>query len=158
MEKSRMSSGAAVGNGAEPPRQPSPPTGSVPTRRVGGRDPSSLRVQIEALMLDPRGHFRPRALTLLACDGDTDPLLVMQVGEHGDGALSVMTSQPLATGGRFRVWLASEQAQEAASAMAGRRYLLAECRAGHRPEDAGQPCWVSVLRPELDAPLPGEGA
>ncbi len=142
-----------------------PPTGAgTPTRLRGlsGRDPLSLRIQIEALLLDPRGHFRPRTVALQSPGGrPEDELLVMQVGEHADGSLSVVTAEPLAAGQTYRVQVAADDAspgQGAADAAPMGSYLLAECRCGNRPEDGSQPCWVSTLRPQPPAGGPDRGA
>ena len=129
-----------------------PPGARTPARSrgVSGRDPLSLRIQIEALLLDPRGHFRPRTLALQAPGArPEDELLVMQVGEHDDGSLSVVTAEPLAAGQAYLVQAAQEAPPQAgAAAPPMGRYLLAECRCGNRPEDGSQPCWVSTLRPQ----------
>ncbi len=113
------------------------------------RDAPGLSVQVDALLLDPRGQFRPRALVLRAAD---DPhveqeLLVMQVGEHADGSLSVITNEPLVPGESFQV-RASEQRSPDDAVARGEIYLVCGCRPGNRPEDGGQQCWVSVLQPQ----------
>ena len=121
---------------------------SARSRGLSSRDVLSLRIQIEALLLDPRGHFRPRTLALQAPGGrPEDELLVMQVGEHEDGSLSVVTAEALGAGQVYRVQLSPPD-----DARPMGRYLLAECRRGSRPEDGSQPCWVSTLRPAAAAP------
>ena len=134
-----------------------PPGARTPARSrgVSGRDPLSLRIQIEALLLDPRGHFRPRTLALQTPGGrPEDELLVMQVGEQEDGSLSVVTAEPLAAGQIYRVQVAADDAlagEGDAAAVPMGSYLLVECRCGNRPEDGSQPCWVSTLRPQAPA-------
>ncbi len=103
-------------------------------------DPLRLRIQVEALLLDPRGHFRPRTLTLQTPGGDE--MLVVQVGEQQDGTLSIVTPEPLAPGERFRVL-----PLDAAPTQPGRRCTLRVCRPGHRPGDAALDCWISELEP-----------
>lgn len=114
-----------------------------PRRDALAGDAAGLRVQIEALLLDPRGRFRPRPLTLRALGAaDVDEILVMQVGEHDDGTLSVITPEPLPDGGGFDV---------AGDGAGLGIYVLASCRGGHRPEDGALDCWISLLRPRVEA-------
>ncbi|OIQ82441.1 hypothetical protein GALL_357740 [mine drainage metagenome] len=96
-------------------------------------DAARLRAEVDALLLDPRGRFRPRARVLRdAVDGGER--VVMQVGEDARGGICVVTAQALPTDGS---WLLDDDA---------RPLRLAGARAGHRPEDAQAPCWISVLR------------
>ena len=140
--------------GADPRDSAPRPTGEAngPARGGLARDPLSLRIQVEALLLDPRGHFRPRPLTLQPASGGREQaLLVMQVGEHEDGSLSVVTSEPLVPGELFSVRAAPTRSPTDPLADAG-WYLLCSCRPGNRPEDERQDCWISVLRPQPAAP------
>ncbi len=126
--------------------------GAAWARGSPARDPLSLRIQVEALLLDPRGHFRPRPLTLQPASGGREQaLLVMQVGEHEDGSLSVVTSEPLVPGELFSVRAAPARSPTDPLADAS-WYLLCSCRPGNRPEDERQECWISVLRPQPAAP------
>ncbi len=134
-----------------PARAAGPASGGVSP----GRDALSLRIQIEALLLDPRGSFRPRPITLRpAATAGSDDLLVMQVAEHADGAISVVTSEPLDPGQGFVVG-GDGSAHNAATHAPGHardhahehEYVLLVCRPGNRPEDGGRACWISVLRP-----------
>lgn len=137
-------------SGADPREALPEPTGEGAAQARGGlaRDPLSLRIQVEALLLDPRGHFRPRPLTLQPASGGREQaLLVMQVGEHEDGGLSVVTSEPLVPGELFSVRAAPARSPTDPLADGG-WYLLCSCRPGNRPEDEGQECWISVLRPQ----------
>ena len=141
----------AGGGPRDPAPKPSAETGGQPPGGLA-RDPLSLRIQVEALLLDPRGHFRPRPLTLQPASGGREQaLLVMQVGEHEDGSFSVVTSEPLVPGGLFSVRAAPARSPTDPLADAG-WYLLCSCRPGNRPEDEGQECWISVLRPQPAAP------
>lgn len=153
MDKPRTSSRAGTQPEADLPWDPGfgPAGGAAPPRALE-RDPSSLRVQIDALLLDPRGHFRPFPLMLRPSDGSDalDDLLVMQVGEHGDGCIGVVTPEPLVPGACFRVQPAQEP-DFGQAAPPGGLYLVTGCRPGHRPEDAGQACWISTLCPEPES-------
>ena len=134
-----------------------------------GRDALSLRIQVEALLLDPRGGFRPRPITLRpAGAAGADDLLVMQVAEQADGCISVVTSEPLEPGQLFLVGgdahghehapHGQEHAPHGHGHAHGREYLLLGCRPGNRPEDGGQACWISVLRPQHPVPAADSGS
>ncbi len=97
-------------------------------------DMARLHAEVDALLLDPRGRFRPRARVLRDAAGGSE-WLVMQVGEDAQGGICVVTAQALPHDGPWRL---DDTAQ---------RLRLAGARAGHRPEDAQAPCWISVLRP-----------
>ncbi len=113
-----------------------------------GRDALSLRIQIEALLLDPRGAFRPRPVTLRpAGAAGADDLLVMQVAEQADGSISVVTSEALEPGQNFLVGGDGARPDHAQHGHEP-EYLLLTCRPGTRPEDGGQACWISVLVPQ----------
>ncbi len=133
-------------------RPPAAAAGVVPGGIAPGRDALSLRIQIEALLLDPRGAFRPRPVTLRpAGEAGADDLLVMQVAEQADGSISVVTSEPLEPGRRFLVGgdgARQEPSRQGHGHDPGHECLLLSCRPGTRPEDGGQPCWISVLRPQ----------
>ena len=147
MTSGRETSGQAPGAAARPASET-----AGPARPGLARDALSLRIQVEALLLDPRGHFRPRPLTLQPAGGAREQaLLVMQVGEHEDGSLSVVTSEPLVPGELFSVRAAPTRSPTDPLADAG-WYLLCSCRPGNRPEDERQDCWISVLRPQPAAP------
>ena len=96
-------------------------------------DAARLRAEVDALLLDPRGRFRPRARVLRDAVGGVERV-VMQVGEDALGGICVVTAQALPADGS---WLLDDEA---------RPLRLAGARAGHRPEDAQAPCWISVLR------------
>lgn len=146
---SNTSRANAAAGGDLPWDSPTPPSApDTPRRRVLGRDPLSLRIQVEALLLDPRGKFRPRAVQLQELAGERrDARLVMQVGEHADGSFSVVTPEPLVPGECFRVWVDPPRDDDDPLA-AGAQYMVTGCRPGNRPEDGSQGCWVSVLQPE----------
>ena len=99
----------------------------------GAADAARLRAEVDALLLDPRGRFRPCA-RVLRDTADAREWLVMQVGEDAQGGICVVTAQALP---HDRTWSLDGGAQ---------RWHLAGARAGHRPEDAQAPCWISVLR------------
>lgn len=145
-------------------RSPAGTAGAASGSAVPGRDPLSLRIQVEALLLDPRGSFRPRPVTLRqAGAAGADDLLVMQVAEQADGSISVVTSEPLEPGQVFLVGGDAHREEHAARGHGhahGREYLLLGCRPGNRPEDGGQACWISVLSPQhpAQAPVPAAGA
>ena len=96
-------------------------------------DTARLHAEVDALLLDPRGRFRPRARVLRDAVGGGERV-VMQVGEDALGGICVVTAQALPADGS---WLLDDEA---------RPLRLAGARAGHRPEDAQAPCWISVLR------------
>lgn len=142
-------------------RSPAGTAGAAPGGVLPGRDALSLRIQVEALLLDPRGSFRPRPVTLRAAGtAGADDLLVMQVAEQADGSISVLTSEALEPGQVFLVGGDGHGQDHAAHGHAhahGREYLLLGCRPGNRPEDGGQACWISVLRPKHPEPAAGTG-
>jgi hypothetical protein len=133
-------------------RPPAATAGVAAGGMLPARDALSLRIQIEALLLDPRGAFRPRPLTLRPVGAaGADDLLVMQVAAQADGSISVVTSEPLEPGQR---WLVGGDGtrHEHSQHGHGHEYLLLSCRPGTRPEDGGQACWISVLRPQRAEP------
>ncbi len=133
-------------------RKPAASAGVASGGMLPGRDALSLRIQIEALLLDPRGAFRPRPVTLRpAGAAGADDLLVMQVAEQADGSISVITSEALEPGRRF---LVGGDGARQEPAQHGHEYLLLSCRPGARPEDGGQACWISVLRPHPSETAP----
>ena len=95
-------------------------------------DDARLRAEVDALLLDPRGRFRPRALALRDVGGVRE-CVVMQVGEDAAGGICVVTSEPLADA---VAWTLDD----------GTRLRVEGVRAGDRPGDAQAPCWISVLR------------
>lgn len=143
-------------------RSPAGTAGAASGGVLPGRDPLSLRIQVEALLLDPRGSFRPRPVTLRAAGAaGADDLLVMQVAEQADGSISVLTSAPLEPGQVFLVGgdgRGEEHPAHGHGHAHGREYLLLFCRPGNRPEDGGQACWISVLRPQHPAPAADSGS
>lgn len=158
MAKPRTSTpvGAHAAPGAQLPWEgpPLPEAGAAP-RRVLGRDALNLRIQVEALLMDPRGHFRPRPLTLRSLQGEREELLVTQVGELDDGSLSVVTPEPLVPGACFHVGPTPVAAPGRDAPVAG-SYLVTHCRPGNRPEDNSQACWISQLSPEPEVPPTGD--
>ena len=101
--------------------------GTVPADRA------RLHAEVDALLLDPRGRFRPRARVLRDAAGGHE-WLVMQVGEDAQGGICVVTAQALPHDGPWRL------------DDTGQSLRLVGSRAGDRPEDAQAPCWISVLR------------
>lgn len=110
-------------------------------------DAQRLRAEVDALLLDPRGRFRPRPLMLSDAAGDGTERLVMQVGVGGDGRIRVVTGDPLDDAGVWRV-----TGLDGEGGARDGLYRLDDARPGWRPEDAdGPPCWINTLAP-VDAP------
>ncbi len=107
--------------------------GGPPSSGLPQPDEARLRAEVDALLLDPRGRFRPRALALRDAS-ETREWLVMQVGEDAQRGICVVTPDPLPDA----PWWSLDD---------GTRLRVSGTRAGHRPEDATAPCWISVLRP-----------
>lgn len=98
------------------------------------RDPE-LEAQIDALLADPRGAFRPRVV----CIGE-DEQLAMLVGIGAGGLLCVVTAEPLPAGAT----LAVAPGETDPGFVAG-SYRVEGARPGNRPEDAQAPCWINLL-------------
>jgi hypothetical protein len=110
-------------------------------------DLSRIVAEIDALLLDPRGRFRPQALTLHDLSGAQTDGLVMQVGVEGEAGLCLVTDEQLTPGSLFQV----ESLSGAAYPVDG-TYRVASSRRGHRPEDASMPCWITILNPASMTP------
>ncbi len=107
--------------------------GAPPSSGLTQSEDARLRAEVDALLLDPRGRFRPCARVLRGAAG-TREWLVMQVGEDAQRGICVVTPEPLP---EAACWTLDD----------GTRVRVSGTRTGHRPEDADAPCWISVLRP-----------
>ncbi|WP_298290959.1 hypothetical protein [Thiomonas sp.] len=102
--------------------------------------PPDFAARIDALMRDPRGSFCPRAVLLGEVDAAERSVATL-VGIDPQGALRLLSAQPLRDGVRYTVEAPDGQAPLPAAA-----YLLDSLRPGSRPGDASA-LWVCTLVP-----------
>lgn len=98
-----------------------------------------LDAQVDAMLADPRGAFRPRVVAI------GDARLAMLVGVGAGGVLSLVTPEALEVGSVVEV----EAGDEDPGFVPG-RYRVDGGRWGNRPEDSAVPCWINLLAPAAD--------
>ena len=98
--------------------------------------------EIDALLQDPRGRFRPRTLVLIDAQRPESDRLVMQVGLDEQGRINVATAEALSAATSY--WI---EAIPGASDVPEGLYVLEGTRLGHRPDDVATPCWINTLVP-----------
>jgi hypothetical protein len=98
--------------------------------------------EVDAMMQDPRGWFRPRTLVLTDAMRAEQERLVMQVGQDEQGRIRVATVEALCTGTSY--WIESIPG---ASDVPDGLYVLECAHPGRRPDDAAMACWISTLAP-----------
>ena len=103
--------------------------------------------EVDAMMQDPRGWFRPRTLVLIDAERPEQDRLVMLVGQDEQGRIRVATAEALCTGTSY--WIESIPG---ASDVPDGRYALECTHPGRRPDDAATACWISTLAPSEPTP------
>ncbi len=98
--------------------------------------------EVDAMMQDPRGWFRPRTLVLIDAKRPEQDRVVMQVGQDEQSRIRVATAEALCTGTSY--WIESIPG---VSDMPDGLYVLECAHPGRRPDDVATACWISTLAP-----------